>query len=434
MIRKLLLLLVVITILQNTSYSQGAEMFANAFWQSANNRVVVRLALRNPTGSSSGQMKFVGMRFGFQYNETHVTYAGYTSYMTGLNDASSLSFIGPDTAPSPAADNDAPATRSAYVSSTGQYKTMQRRYINRSTSVCANAIAIDAGQMIILLDLYFTLVSRPPSFYHLTDPDYGFNDTEFIAQLLDKWSIPNNDPHNANLTDDFKDIGIIVHRIANSQSPYQPFDASQCESGNFNPISIGKEDANFITPINGVLTGKAIDASLKERDNNVLVQWKSEHNQLIDYFEVQRKENSGEFKTIGLVMSTDDPTTEQYEFKDKITIRDIEPSYRIKVINKDKVITYSDVKKIRLGSEQQGVSVKVFPNPSSETIRINLPGVDNGTYVCRVYSTEGRMVQVANVSNNSPSVNIKSLNVGSYFMELYHPKTGKRFYTQFSKQ
>ncbi len=433
MIRKLLLLLVVITILQNTSYSQGAEMFANCFWQSANNRVVVRLALRNPTGSSSGQMKFVGMRFGFQYNPVHVNYAGYTSYMTSLNDASSLGFIGADTGPSPAVDNDAPSTRSAYVSSTGTYKTMERRYINRSTSVCANAIPIDAGEMIILMDIYFTLVSRPPSYYHLTDPDYGFGDTEFIAQLLDKWSIPNNNPHNAYLTDDYKDIAIIVNRIANSQEPYQPFDASNCEAGNFNPISIGKEDANFITPINGVLAGKAVDASLKEKDNNVVVQWKSEHNQLIDYFEVQRKENTGEFKTIGLVMSTDDPTTEQYEFKDKITMRDVEPSYRVKVINKDKVITYSDVKKIRLGSEQ-GIIVKVFPNPSSETLRINLPDGDNSTYVCRMYSTEGRMVQVTNVSSNNPSVNIRLLNVGSYFMELYNPKSGKRFYTQFSKQ
>ena len=48
----------------------------------------------------------------------------------------------------------------------------------------------------------------------------------------------------------------------------------------------------------------------------------------------------------------------QYEFKDKITARDIEPSYRIKVINSDKIITYSDVKKIRLTSEQQ-VSIVV---------------------------------------------------------------------------
>jgi hypothetical protein len=44
------------------------------------------------------------------------------------------------------------------------------------------------------------------------------------------------------------------------------------------------------------------------------------------------------------------------------------------------------------------------------------------------------MVLTGNVSASNPSVNIKSLQVGSYFMELYHPKTGMRYYTQFNKQ
>lgn len=431
MIRKLLLLLVVLTYLQNTSYSQGAEMYANCFWQSANNRIVVRLALRNPTGSSTGQMKFVGMRFGFQYNPVHVNYSGYHSYMTSLNDGSFLSFIGPDTGGAPN-DDDSPSTRSAYIQSTGQYKTMNRKYINRSTSVCANAISIPSGTTIILLDIYFTLVSRSPSYYHLNDPDYGFGDTEFIAQLLDKWSIPNNNPHNAYLTDDYKDIAIIVNRISNSQEPYQPFDASNCEAGNFNPISIGKEDANFITPINGVLAGKAVNAAVADKSNHVQVQWNSENNQLIDYFEVQRKDDNGEFKTIGLVMGTDNVAEEKYEFKDKITVRDIESAYRIKVVGKDKMTTYSNVQKIRLSSGQV-LNVKVFPNPGSDAVRISLPD-QNGIYVCRMYSAEGRMVLTTNVSASNPAVNVKLLQKGSYFMELYQPKTGMRYYTQFTKQ
>ncbi|RXK62777.1 T9SS type A sorting domain-containing protein [Lacibacter luteus] len=431
MIRKLLLLLVVVTAhLQNT-YAQGAEMYANCFWQSASNRIVVRLALRNPTGSSTGQMKFVGMRFGFQYNPVHVNYVGYQSYMTSLNDPSYLSFIGPDTGDAPS-DDDSPSSRSAYVQSTGQYKTMNRKYINRSTSVCTNAIPIPSGSMIILLDIYFTLVSRQPSYYHLTDPDYGFGDNEFIAQLLDKWSVPNNNPHNAYLSDDFKDIAIIVNRISNSQEPYQPFDASNCELGNFNPISIGKEDANFITPINGVLAGKAVDANVADKSNHVEVQWKSENNQLIDYFEVQRKDNNGDFKTIGLVMGTDNTAEEKYEYKDKITVRDVESSYRIKAVGKDKITTYSNVQKIRLSSGQS-LTVKLYPNPTSDIVRISLPE-QNGIYVCRMYSTEGRMVLTSNVSSSNPSVNIKALQTGSYFMELYQPKTGMRYYTQFTKQ
>lgn len=429
MIRKLLLLLVVLTYLQNTSYSQSAEVYGNAFWQSASNRVVIRLALRNPTGSSSGQTRLMGWRFGIQYNEANVSFAGYTSYMTGLNDASYLSFIGPDTAPGTADINGALGTqRTANINGGGQ-KVMQQRYINRSTTSCTNGLTLAAGQIAILIDIYFTLDNNNPAYYHLTDPDYGFGDPEFIAQFLEK----SNGGHTGNLSDGFKDIAVVILREGNENNPYQPFDASSCGSNvNTNPITIGKEDVNFITPINGVLAGKAVNAAVADKSNHVQVQWNSENNQLIDYFEVQRKDDNGEFKTIGLVMGTDNVAEEKYEFKDKITVRDIESAYRIKVVGKDKMTTYSNVQKIRLSSGQV-LNVKVFPNPGSDAVRISLPD-QNGIYVCRMYSAEGRMVLTTNVSASNPAVNVKLLQKGSYFMELYQPKTGMRYYTQFTKQ
>lgn len=429
MIRKLLLFLVVIIYLQNTSYSQGAEVYGNAFWQSASNRVVIRLALRNPTGSSSGQTRLMGWRFGIQYNDANVSFAGYTSYMTGLNDGAYLTFIGSDNVPGVAnIDPVVGAQRTATIS-TGGSKVMQQRYINRSTTNCTNGLTLAAGQMAVLIDIYFTLDNNNPAYYHLTDLNYGFGDPEFIAQFLEK----SNGGHTGNLTDAYKDIAVVIIREGNESNPYQPFDASSCGSNvNTNPITIGKEDVNYITPINGVLAGKAIDANVSDKMSHVQVQWKSENNQLIDYFEVQRKDNSGEFKTIGLVMGTDNLAEENYEYKDKVTVRDIESSYRIKVVGKDRITTYSSVQKIRLNSGQS-LTIKVYPNPSSNEVRINLPDA-NGIYVSRIYSTEGRMVLTGNVSSSNPSVNIKSLQVGSYFMELYHPKSGMRYYTQFNKQ
>jgi hypothetical protein len=429
MIRKLLLLLVVTTILQNTSYGQG-EILANAYWQNANNRIVIRIALRNNTNSTTGQMIFGGMRFGIQYNGAKVNYAGYHSYLPSLSLPDFYPPIGPDT--DEAAANvgvESPSSRSAEIGNTGVFKTLQRRYINLSTSSCDNAVSIPAQTAAIMIDIYFTLVSPAlPSDYHLNNADYGFDDPQFIAQFFTK----NNGGHDAKLDDASKEIAILVIRNGQNGNPYQPFDATSCTNGNFAPITINSNDIKFVDPVNGILSGKAIDASVQDKDSYVQVKWKSENNQLVDYFEVQRKEGNGDFKTIGLVMSKEGGEAVQYEFKDKITARDVEPSYRIKVFNSDKIITYSDVKKIRLGSEQS-VTVKVFPNPSSESIRINLP-VSNGVFVCRMYSTEGRMVQVTNVSAANPTVNIKSLQTGSYFMELYQPQTGKRYYTQFSKQ
>ena len=429
MIRKLLLLLVVITYLQNTSYAQGAEIYGNAFWQSAHNRICVRLALRNPTGSSTGQMNFVGMRFGIQFNNLKVQYAGFNSYMSGINASDYLSFIGPDTNPDPGSVGiESPSSRVATIN-TGGTKIMQRRFINLSTNLCANGVLIPSGTMAVLIDIYFTFVSpAQPSDYHLTSSNYGFGDPEFIAQFLHK----NNGDHTGNLVDAYKEIAIVINRQGNSTNPYQPFDASNCTNSNFAPITLNSADINFLTPVNGVLTGKAVDAVVTDKTSHVLVQWKSENNQLIDYFEVQRKDNNGEFKTIGLVMSFEESDQYNYEFKDKVTVRDIESSYRIKVIDKDYLTSYSTIQKIRLGGSEV-IQLKVYPNPSSNVVYINLPD-QSGVYVCRMYSTQGKMLLTSNISSSNPSVNIQSLQAGSYFMELYHPKTGMRYYTQFSKQ
>ena len=428
MIKKLLLFLVVTTIFQNTSSGQGAEFYGNAFWQSASNRIVIRLALRNPTGSSTGQMRLMGMRFGFQYNAAQVTYAGYRSLMPGLDDASFLSFIGPDTAPN-AEDIDASigASRTAFIN-TGGTKVMQQRYINRSTTDCNNGVIIPSGTMAVLIDIYFTLNTRPPSYYHLTDPDYGFGDTEFIAQFLHKW----NGGHTGNLTDAYKEIAIVIIRQSGAQNPYQPFDASNCINSNFNPITIGSDDINFINPINGVLSGKVSKLDAEERNDHVALDWKVEHNELVDHYEIERKDENGSFRTIGLILGDNKNPTTQYQFKDKITSRDLKLYYRVKIVGVDQVITYSDIKMVRPGSAQQN-GVKIFPNPTSDFIRFQSPLI-NGSYVCRIYSNEGRMVLTANTSSVNTSIDIKSLKAGSYFIEMYHPQSGKRFYSQFSKQ
>ncbi len=280
-----------------------------------------------------------------------------------------------------------------------------------------------------MVDFYFTLNNPSQlSYYNLNTPGYGFDTPDFIAQSMES--------HNDELNTSKNEIGIVLIRNAGcSTNPYQPFSwtTENCVNGKVNPITIdGDTTVRFITPINGVLAGKAVNAAVADKSNYVQVQWNSENNQLIDYFEVQRKDDNGEFKTIGLVMGTDNVAEEKYEFMDKITVRDIESAYRIKVVGKDKMTTYSNVQKIRLSSGQV-LNVKVFPNPGSDAVRISLPD-QNGIYVCRMYSAEGRMVLTTNVSASNPAVNVKLLQKGSYFMELYQPKTGMRYYTQFTKQ
>lgn len=429
MIRNLLLLLVVITCLHTISYSQSAEVMGNCFYQSANNRIVIRLALRNPTGSSSGQLRLMGIRFGIQYNSQQVSYLGFQSYMYGLNDPAYLSFIGPDTnSPSLGIDPALGSSRIANISGGGT-KTMTLGYINRSTTDCNNGFTLAAGTMGVLIDIYFQLVSRDPSYYHLNQPNYGFDDPQFIAQFLTK----QNGGHTGDLTDAYKEIAIVAIRSGNESNPYQPFDASSCGSNvNVNPVTIGKDDINFITPINGILSGSASNMKVEKKADDVIINWEANNNDLVDHYEIERKQENGSFKTVGMIMSDNTQKEMQFEFKDKNVPKDVNLYYRIKIQGTDNSVLYSDIKMIRSGSAQ-GNAIIMYPNPATDIVNLKLTNT-TGNFVYRIYSSDGRMVMTGNVNSSNPQINISQLKTGSYFVDIYQPQSGSRYYSQFKKQ
>lgn len=274
----------------------------------------------------------------------------------------------------------------------------------------------------LLLLLVVITYLQNTSYAHGIDP-------AFIAHSFHE----RNGNHDGHSVDTYKAIANVINRLDYRTNPCLPFEAGNCSNANFVPITLSSTHINVPAPITKVLTGgKAVDVAVADKSSHVLVQWKSENNQLIDYFEVQRKDNNGDFKTIGLVLSSEASGQDNYAFKDKVTVRDLESSYRIKTIDKDRQTSYSTVQTIRLGGSV-AEQVKVFPNPENDTIRINLPDL-TGIYVNRIYNAEGRLVLTSNVTSSNPSVIIKSLQVDSYFMELYHPATGMRYYTQFKKQ
>ena len=118
MIKKLLLLLVVLLCISDVK-AQQASVMANCFYDNVSQRVIIRIAIRNNTGSASN-CQIAAMRIGYQFNETVLTYDGYKSFMfegmnesSGLNDASHLSGDFDDETTTPVNDG----TRNATITS-----------------------------------------------------------------------------------------------------------------------------------------------------------------------------------------------------------------------------------------------------------------------------------------------------------------------------
>ena len=77
----------------------------------------------------------------------------------------------------------------------------------------------------------------------------------------------------------------------------------------------------------------------------VLLQWVISQNETADQFEVEKSADGKNFVMTALVFGTDKNETDNYQFYEKATEKDM--SYRIKLITKDRKVQYSDIVIVR---------------------------------------------------------------------------------------
>lgn len=163
--------------------------------------------------------------------------------------------------------------------------------------------------------------------------------------------------------------------------------------------------------------------------NHVLLQWQFPQKQT-DHFEIQRRSRGGEFKTVSLVLS-DDSDSVLYKYKDKFTGAETHYYYRIKIFYTNGTEEYSDILSVAINSVQQE-PVQIVPGSPAGTFIPGLP-VGKGSYLLRVYDMNGRLLLTQRSPAARPELLLEKLEKGRYFMEAYHPQTGKRFYGTFSQ-
>lgn len=71
------------------------------------------------------------------------------------------------------------------------------------------------------------------------------------------------------------------------------------------------------------------------------MQWVINQNETANQFEVEKSIDGKRFSMVALVFGTDKPETETYMFYEKSSSKKV--SYRIKCIDKNKSISYSDI-------------------------------------------------------------------------------------------
>jgi protocatechuate 3,4-dioxygenase beta subunit len=93
--------------------------------------------------------------------------------------------------------------------------------------------------------------------------------------------------------------------------------------------------------------------------------------------------------------------------------------YRIKTIEKDGTVSYSEIRKVTFG---KAGAVVIYPNPApGKTINISLTGSMTGkAAIVTIVTIEGKVVSVSNITatNQTETINISNLASGSYVVRI----------------
>ena len=147
--------------------------------------------------------------------------------------------------------------------------------------------------------------------------------------------------------------------------------------------------------------------------NKISLQWKVSNNKIVDQFEVQRSYDGIDFKTIGIVFSSEKTDVENYMFYE--TIKSVDKvMYRLKMIDKDGQINYSRTLVFQNKLTTANNTIKILGNPVSDQLTFNYTAFAARAIDIKIYDMSGRIV-MTNKINSLEGNNMISFPLDSTF-------------------
>jgi len=171
------------------------------------------------------------------------------------------------------------------------------------------------------------------------------------------------------------------------------------------------------------------------KNNKVTLQWRVENNETTDQFEVQRSNDGIEFKTIGVVFTSEKNGIEDYMFYETMSSFD-KAMYRLKMIDKNNNVTYSKILVFQSKAATTS-NIKIIGNPVNDKLTFNYTAYTSHIIDVKVYDMSGRMM-MSNKITSLEGNNIISFPLASAFkanMYLVEVNNGTEIQTaKFIKQ
>jgi len=211
-----------------------------------------------------------------------------------------------------------------------------------------------------------------------------------------------------NITVDAPGTYIITQRLSSGCNPYA-----------YDTLSIAYDAgcttlANILTNFKGNLS-----------DGHALLNWTTNINNGIDYYEVERSLDGKTFSTISRVMTQlNGSTAGNYAYSDEVSSFKLPyVFYRLKIKMSSKAIAYSTI--LRLNLPINKGEVFMYPNPVNDRVQVALSSDRNQELKVKVYDLGGVLIDsreiIVNKGNNVFSIDTDKWKPGAYIVQLITP-------------
>jgi hypothetical protein len=159
--------------------------------------------------------------------------------------------------------------------------------------------------------------------------------------------------------------------------------------------------------------------------DNVRLSWITDVEKANDRFEVERSYDQKEFKTIGIIMGSEnsDAVSGHYHFKDET----LQPGahkevfYRLKYVDNNVKVSYSIIRRIALAAS--AVNLRAMPNPYMDKLEVNFISNENGTAEVKLLNTSGTVLKkmqftVGSGYNKAQLQDLKNQSPGFYIVNV----------------
>ncbi|CUS97997.1 Por secretion system C-terminal sorting domain-containing protein [Candidatus Kryptobacter tengchongensis] len=178
-------------------------------------------------------------------------------------------------------------------------------------------------------------------------------------------------------------------------------------------------------PSSAPICSPEVKISAQLKDNNIIINWEVEDPSFIDKFVVERKVRDELFQPVYQIFPSEQ---KRYTFVDATAENNAVYYYRVKRVNRNGSIEFSDEVKIGMGLKRDFEIIGNFPNPFNSETRI-IYNLFNDTYVkLTVYDIVGREIAILvdgfqsagrhEISFNLGNVKSNEITSGIYFYKL----------------